>query len=260
MPNSQSMIPVMAEFTGLSYNGSMNNSLYEYTQSYIRDCFQEEKVLRRTPEGTIRRLRHTGSRKLYVCREFEGDADAVRKLIGVSCAHLPHVYEAAGKDGHVIVLEEYIPGDNLADICRDCTLESEQVRRIALDVCDALYALHSQGLVHRDVKPENVILDGDRSVLIDFNAIREASEKKEHDNDTRILGTVGYAPPEQYGLSQTDRRADIFALGILINVLLTGKHPSLQLASGSWGRIVSRCTMTSPGKRYQTVQAVREAL
>ena len=79
-------------------------------------------------------------------------------------------------------------------------------------------------------------------------------------SDTRILGTMGYAPPEQYGLSQTDRTADIYALGVLINVLLTGKHPSIKLASGRWGRIVSRCTMTSPKKRYQTVQAVREAL
>ena len=235
------------------------STLYEYTQSYIRDCFQVEKVIRHTPESTIRRLRHRQSHKLYICREFSGEADALRKLIGVQCAHLPRVYEVASGSGHVVVLEEFIPGDNLSELCLGGTLNEDQVRRISLDVCDALYVLHSRGLVHRDVKPENVILDGDRSVLIDFNTIRAASLDKAG-SDTRILGTLGYAPPEQYGLSQTDRTADIYALGVLINVLLTGKHPSIQLASGHWGRIVTRCTMTSPSKRYQSVQAVRESL
>ena len=238
----------------------MMENLYNYTRNYIQECFLEEKVLRETDEGIIRRMLHRSSRKLYICREFKGEADALRKLIGVNCAHLPRVYEAAFDNGNVIVLEEFIPGDNLADLCNGITLDSEQVRSIALDVCDALYVLHSKGLVHRDVKPENVILDGSRSVLIDYNTVREVAEEKEQSTDTRILGTMGYAPPEQYGLSQTDRTADIFALGVLINVLLTGKHPSLQLASGHWGRIVSRCTMTSPRKRYQSVQAVREAL
>ena len=238
------------------------NDLFTTTQNFIKECFQEEKVLRETEEGRIVRLRHSVSGNLYVCREFKGSADALRKLIGVDCAHLARVYEAASRDGQAIVLEEFIPGDNLTELCRGMTLESEQVRSIALDVCDALYVLHSRGLVHRDVKPENVILDGSRSVLIDYNTVREASDEKKNDqnSDTRILGTMGYAPPEQYGLSQTDRTADIYALGVLINVLLTGKHPSIKLASGRWGRIVSRCTMTSPRKRYQTVQAVREAL
>ena len=236
------------------------NTLYEYTLNTIRDCFLAEKVLRKTEEGSIVRLRHRNSHKLYICREFKGNADALRKLIGVNCAHLPRVFEAVSDGTRAIVLEEYIPGDNLSGLCSGRELDPDQVRSIALDVCDALYVLHSLGLVHRDVKPENVLLDSSRSVLIDYNTVREASVDKNQASDTRILGTMGYAPPEQYGLSQTDRTADIFALGVLINVLLTGKHPSIRLASGRWGRIVSRCTMTSPRKRYQTVQAVREEL
>ena len=236
------------------------NAIYQYMQNYINDCFLVEKTLKETPESKVRRLRHKESRRLYICREFNGKADALSKLIGVSCAHLPRIYDIAEDSGRVVALEEYIPGDNLMDLCRGITLESEQARRISLDICDALYVLHTRGLVHRDVKPENIILDGERSVLIDFNTIRESSETKSEYSDTRILGTLGYAAPEQYGFSQTDRTADIYALGVLINVLLTGKHPSYQLAPGHWGRIVSRCTMTSPRKRYQSVQAVRESL
>ena len=249
----------LAQDTFLYYNETMDR-MYEYMENYIQERFLVEKTLRQTPESVIQRLCHQDSRKHYILRRFQGDSSAVRSLIGVKCAHLPRIYEVAQDADRIMVLEEYIPGDTLSFLCQGMTLESEEVRRIVLDICDALYILYSRKLVHRDVKPENVIVCGDRSVLIDFNTIRRASPQKEGVRDTRILGTLGYAPPEQYGLSQTDSTADIYALGVLINVLLTGKHPSLQLVGGHWGRIVTRCTMTSPGKRYQTVQAIRESL
>ena len=94
-------------------------------------------------------------------------------------------------------------------------------------MCKALWVLHSLGAVHRDVKPENIILRGSEAVLIDFDAAR--LYKPEESGDTQVLGTTGFAAPEQYGLSQTDRRADIYAVGILMNVMLTGEHPS-----GGW--------------------------
>ena len=66
--------------------------------------------------------------------------------------------------------------------------------------------------------------------LIDFNASRRVTEGKR--SDTVNLGTVGYAPPEQYGVAQSDPRSDIYALGVLLNVMLTGRHPSDRLAPG----------------------------
>lgn len=75
-----------------------------------------------------------------------------------------------------------------------------------------------------------------------------------------MLGTTGFAAPEQYGLSQTDQRADIYAVGILINVMLTGEHPSKKMATGHLGRVVRRCTQVSPEKRYPDVLRLMEAL
>ena len=94
--------------------------------------------------------------------------------------------------------------------------------------------------------------------MIDFDAAR--LHKPEHDNDTQVLGTTGFAAPEQYGLSQTDIRTDIYSLGVLINVMLTGKHPSKQLAEGRLGRIVERCTRVNPQRRYQSVLRLMQAL
>ena len=84
--------------------------------------------------------------------------------------------------------------------------------------------------------------------------------KSECSDDTQILGTTGYAAPEQYGIFQTDQRADIYSMGILLNIMLTGKHPSRELASGRLGRIVQKCTMVNPQKRYKNVRALMEAL
>ena len=75
-----------------------------------------------------------------------------------------------------------------------------------------------------------------------------------------ILGTTGYAAPEQFGLSQTDGRADIYSLGVLLNVMLTGQHPSRRLAEGHAGRIIRRCTMMNPDQRFRDVLELRDAL
>ena len=103
-----------------------------------------------------------------------------------------------------------------------------------------------------------MIIRGRDAVLLDFDASR--FYRRAQQADTQILGTTGYAAPEQYGLAQTDGRADIYALGVLLNVMLTGRHPSETLASGRMGRIVQRCTMVNPRKRFQTVLHLMEAL
>ena len=112
--------------------------------------------------------------------------------------------------------------------------------------------------VHRDIKPENVILRGADTVLIDFDAAR--LHKPQAEADTQVLGTTGFAAPEQYGLGQSDTRTDIYSLGVLMNVMLTGEHPSRKLAEGRMGRVIQRCTQVNPAKRYKNVLRLMEAL
>ncbi len=131
-------------------------------------------------------------------------------------------------------------------------------KKILKQLCLALTVLHQNGIVHRDVKPENVMVsDEGRVVLIDFSISRKVIPGG---SDTQILGTVGYAAPEQLGLSQSDGRTDIYAMGVLYNVMLTGKHPSVELARGKAGRIIRKCTAVNPDDRYQTSEKLLQTL
>ena len=93
--------------------------------------------------------------------------------------------------------------------------------------------------------------------MIDFNAARKISDASK---DTVIMGTVGYASPEQLGVSQSDARTDIYAVGVLLNVMITGKHPSEKLAKGKAGRIVRKCTSVNPDERYQSAKKLASML
>lgn len=216
------------------------------------------RLLKESPRGSVRLIRHKATGRTFILHRFTGSGEVSRKLLDYTCPNLPTVYEVAEKDGENLVLEEFIQGDTLGFLLQGALFSTRETRRIAMQVCRALWVLHSLGAVHRDVKPENIILRGDEAVLIDFDAAR--LHKPEHDTDTQILGTTGFAAPEQYGLSQSDIRTDIYAMGILINVMLTGEHPSKKLAGGKMGRIVDRCTHVNPQRRYQNVLRLMEAL
>ena len=233
-------------------------TLYESFLEAVTTEYDTLHVLKRSPRGTVSVVRHKKSGTRYVFRRYSGSGEVYRRLLPVLCPHLPQIMEAAEQDGQTAVLEEYVQGDTLAELLMGARLMEREARQVTMQLCQALHVLHSMGAVHRDVKPENVILRGSDAVLIDFDAAR--IYKDESESDTQVLGTTGFAAPEQYGIFQSDERADIFSLGVLLNIMLTGKHPSREMAAGKMGRIVRKCTMTAPEQRYQSARALMEVL
>lgn len=233
-------------------------TLYESFWEAVTTEYDTLRVLKQSPRGTVSVVRHKKSGTRYVLRRYSGSGEVYRRLLPVLCPHLPQIMEAAEQDGQTAVLEEYVQGDTLAELLMGARLTEREARQVTMQLCQALHVLHSMGAVHRDVKPENVILRGSDAVLIDFDAAR--IYKDESESDTQVLGTTGFAAPEQYGIFQSDERADIFSLGVLLNIMLTGKHPSREMAAGKMGRIVRKCTMTAPEQRYQSARALMEVL
>lgn len=233
-------------------------TLYESFWEAVTTEYDTLRVLKQSPRGTVSVVRHKKSGTRYVFRRYSGSGEVYRRLLPVLCPHLPQIMEAAEQDGQTAVLEEYVQGDTLAELLMGARLTEREARQVTMQLCQALHVLHSMGAVHRDVKPENDILRGSDAVLIDFDAAR--IYKDESESDTQVLGTTGFAAPEQYGIFQSDERADIFSLGVLLNIMLTGKHPSREMAAGKMGRIVRKCTMTAPEQRYQSARALMEVL
>lgn len=197
--------------------------------------------------------------KSAVLRRYDGAFPLAERLLDVSCGQLAKVFSVETVDGDTVSFEEFVDGTLLSAILKRTVLTGRQACAILREVCAALEVVHGLGFVHRDVKPENIMLTADgRVVLLDLDAAAQVLGNP--DTNTRLLGTAGYAAPEQFGFARCDVRADIFALGVLLNVMLTGNHPSVQLASGRFGRIVRRCTSTTISQRYASVEALLKQL
>ncbi len=128
----------------------------------------------------------------------------------------------------VYMVIEWVEGRLLRTILNaERKLPVERAVKIALGMCDALDTMHKRGIVHRDLKPENVMVDADDHIkLIDFGiAMKEDARRLTFVNLTASLGTPDYISPEQVKGSRGDQRSDIYALGIMLYEMLTGRVP-----------------------------------
>lgn len=225
---------------------------------YLFGAYSLVAVLSEKNEGKVLRLRNKATGKDLVLRSFPKHLEAYEILYGICSENLPQIYDVFDVEDGQIVLEEYIDGITVAQVMESGKYHKRGAKRVLGAVCHALTVLHDRGIVHRDVKPENVIIDqSGRVLLLDLNASRKISQASK---DTVVMGTVGYISPEQLGILQSDARTDIYAAGILLNVMLTGKHPSEKLARGHTARIVKKCTAINPADRYPTAEKLAKAL
>ena len=202
-----------------------------------------------------------GDGSLFVLRIYAQEIPTYRMLAGHSCENLPAVYHCETRDGFFLVEEEYIDGICLQDMLDGgATLDENQAAAVVRMVCRALNVLHEAGFVHRDVKPEHVLLTPEhRIVLIDLDASMRILPEK--DTDTRLLGTAIYAAPEQFGLTRSDVRTDVYSMGILLNELLTGAHPAVtRYRDGRLDDVIEKCIQMNPRDRYQNMDELTAAL
>lgn len=161
----------------------------------------------------------------------------------------------------LIVIEEFISGKTLAQILKERCFREDEGIKIINDISNGLIDLHSREIevIHRDIKPENVMISNDGVVkIIDFDASRIVSDYKE--NDTVVLGTKGYASPEQFGFAQTDRRSDIYSMGVLLNYMLTKEYPKNKIYEGRLGEIIKKATSIDRENRYKNLEELKEVI
>ena len=171
--------------------------------------------------------------------------------------HMPRICRVYESNNCLIVIEEYIDGKTLSDILDNndsvMPLDAQNAIHIAECVCEILKNLHNlpTPIVHRDIKPSNVMITPEGEVyLLDMNVAKWYDPEK--NDDTRYMGTQFYAAPEQvgYGLSASSAKSDIYALGMLLNVMLTGKFPKEEKAPGKAWNIIEKCINLNADERY----------
>lgn len=175
----------------------------------------------------------------------------------------------------LILVTEYIEGETLQEkLTRSRTPFAEnQVVSWALQLCDVLDYLHNHTppIIHRNINLENILIDRYGQIkLVGFGIARTFKPGKRR--DTGPMGTVGYAPPEQYGNAQTDARSDIYSLGVTLFTLFTGQDPASYifnlppvrqhnpLVSPSIEKVIIKTTRIEPELRFQTARELRGAL
>lgn len=208
-------------------------------------------------------VQHVETGKLYVKKILSVYDKAVYdQLCQYPLENTPRIYSVVEDDSHLIIIEEYINGETLEEIVqRDGPLSESNAVQILMQLCVIVNGLHSYypPIIHRDIKPSNVIVTNDGIIkLLDMNAAKYYKGNAEE--DTHLIGTVGYAAPEQYGFGESSVQTDIYALGVLLNYLIVGDIPKKGLASGQIGRIVEKSTAIDPNGRYQNAAELFSAL
>lgn len=171
-------------------------------------------------------------------------------LSKVDCEFVSKIYGIEAIDGELFCFAKYIEGMTLENFLQaNGALDDITATRFAAEICKGLSAIHKVGVIHRDITPNNIIITPQRhAVIIDYSISREY--KKGKSLDTQILGTQGFAAPEQFGFTQTDERTDIYSLGVLINYMKTLALPSEKMSTGKLQSIVKKATSIDSGKRY----------
>lgn len=220
-------------------------------KTILTEQFSFVKALTQKENKELVVLRHRDTKSRVVKLTFSGEYSVYRILQTISHPNLPVIFSVSQDKSVCMVIEEYIDGITVADVLQGGLYNEKGARAVASGVCCALDALHHNNIIHRDIKPENVMIDKSGTVkLIDFDAARLF--KAYQPRDTSFIGTVGFAAPEQYGINQSDPRTDIFALGVLLNVMLTGEHPSKRMYRGKLSKVIETCINVDPDKRFTT--------
>ncbi len=182
--------------------------------------------------------------------------DVFITLKNTKISGIPKIYDISESNNELTVIEEYISGKRLSDILANNKPDLDTIQRYMTELCEILAHLHSMNppVVHRDIKPANIIISPDGHVnLIDFNAAKIESEGE---RDTVLLGTKGYASPEQYGFGSSHPTSDVYSLGIILDEMMKTSDIDDPLLN----RIVNKSTCMDASRRYKNAYLLGRAI
>ena len=217
--------------------------------------FVLEKVLKNDDRQKIEVIYNPKTNQRFIKRSVNDDIRYIYKMLQkINNNHIPKIYDVELTD-KTVVIEEFVQGITLNEFMENhFEFAKGQINSIAKQLVSAMEALHKCSIIHRDIKPDNIIMNSEGHIwLIDYDIARIVNNEVR--KDTTVLGTVGYAPVEQFGMMPTDYKTDIYAFGATIEQLM--KY------SGEKGRllgIAQKCKRFDPMQRYQSIKQLKRAM
>ena len=208
-------------------------------------------------------VQHIQTNKIYIKKVLDVYNKAVYEYLQANpISHTPRIYEVYEENNRLTIIEEYISGDTIEQLLENQTpFSNEKIREIAIQLCSIVKNLHncSPAIIHRDIKPSNIILSPSGELfLLDFNAAKYQSDGK--NEDTSLLGTKGYAAPEQYGFGVSTTQTDIYAIGMLLKELTTCEAYLQSKQKNEFSSIISKCTRLNANERYKNISSILRIL
>ena len=198
------------------------------------------------------------NQKIYVRKVLDVyNAAVYEHLYRQPVEGIPRIIYYEEEQGRLVVIEEYISGDSLEELMAQEELTNAQIVSYMLQLCQILERLHSlqPPVIHRDIKPSNLIITtGDKLVLLDFNAAKHFDDRSKR--DTVLLGTNGYAAPEQYGFGSSVVQTDIYAAGVVLRELTETTEENIEV----FVPVIEKCTQMKPEERYASASELAAEL
>ena len=227
----------------------------------IRNLYHELEIIKENENKRLVLVRNKIDHLLYLKREIPAyNKEVYYQLAKNQIKQIPKIYQLQEIGNKIVVIEEYINASTLEEYVLNNKINKQESLLIFKQICNIVKELHNlkPPVIHRDIKPSNIFYDGSKVHLFDFDISRNYQGDK--NKDTYILGSVGYAAPEQFGFRQTNQQSDIYALGVLLNFILTKKLPNEKIYDGFESKVINKAINIDPKQRYESVSMMLEDL
>ena len=230
-----------------------------FAQKMLDQYYTDPTLIRKNDGATLVCYKHvTTGNSLLVIESTNANDGVYEALQNHTNPNLPKIYGIYAETEKALIFEEYLEGETLRQYMEHHPLSKKEALHFCKMLLNAVRFLHEKNIIHRDIKPSNIMICDGVLKLIDFNIARIS--RPDMEGDTIALGSIGYAAPEQFGLSQSLPSTDIYAIGVLLNEMLTGRHPTEYIAPGRAGKIISKCLHIQASQRYQTIDELEKAI
>jgi serine/threonine-protein kinase len=246
----------------------------ELAPARLGDALELIEEIGRGGMGTVWKARHLALDRIvavkFLAERLAGHAEATRRFEreAQALARLSHpgivaVHDFGREGDRAFIVMEYVEGVPLSALV---PLPPEQARDVARQVLDALAYAHARGVVHRDVKPDNILVEASGHVKVsDFGVARILDPEDAADAATtagRVLGTPVYMAPEALAGAPPDPRMDVYSVGVVLHELLTGRRPAGDTPplTGPFEPVVRRALALDPAQRYGSAALMRDDL